>query len=509
MDAAYYYVNAVNLAEGRGFVEDFVWNYLNEPGLPPQPSHLYWMPLTSILAAGGMVVSGLSYRAAQLPFVLLSAALAPLSYIITGLLWQTRLEGADWWRVGRFPARWFSWLAGLLAIFSGFYMPYWTAIDNFTPFALSGALALLTAAIPLNNPRPELDDPTFNWLIVSGGGIGLAHLARADGLLLLLVIVMAYLVYFGIRSPMDILLATLYLLLGYSIVMAPWFIRNWQVVGVPLPAGGSQAMWLTNYDDLFSYGQELSAETFLAQGFETILASWWWAFKNNLQRIVAEWGMIFLLPWLIIGAWQLRRHFLVQLTGLYAFSLFIVMTFIFTFPGVRGGLFHSAGALLPIFYAVAMIGLNDVIDWAAIRRRGWNARLAKYVFGTGLIVIAIALSSLVYYQRVLAGGGWNNADRFYPAIAQWVTERHPEATVMIGNPPAYRYHGGGLSVIVPNEPLTTTVQVIDRYQVDYLVLDPNHPQPLTDFYGGRQTHPRLSLVAKFGSQEEIYLFEVQ
>ena len=50
MDAAYYYVNALNLAAGRGFVEDFVWNYLGNPAPPPQPSHLYWMPLTSMLA---------------------------------------------------------------------------------------------------------------------------------------------------------------------------------------------------------------------------------------------------------------------------------------------------------------------------------------------------------------------------------------------------------------------------------------------------------------------------
>jgi hypothetical protein len=37
MDAAYSYVNAVNLAEGQGFVEDFVWNYLDEGGPPPPP----------------------------------------------------------------------------------------------------------------------------------------------------------------------------------------------------------------------------------------------------------------------------------------------------------------------------------------------------------------------------------------------------------------------------------------------------------------------------------------
>src|SRR5512145_1993205 len=66
MDATYSYVNALNLAAGRGFVEDFVWNYLSNPGLPPQPSHLYWMPLASILAWLGLAMGGVSYRAAQI-----------------------------------------------------------------------------------------------------------------------------------------------------------------------------------------------------------------------------------------------------------------------------------------------------------------------------------------------------------------------------------------------------------------------------------------------------------
>ena len=130
MDAAYSYVNAINLAAGRGFVEDFVWNYLGNPAPPPHPSHLYWMPLTSILAWVGMAAGGVSYRAAQVPFIVLSALLAPLSY------WTVRELSAE---------RWQGWLAGLLAIFSGFYVPFWTAIDNFTPFAVAGSLALLLA----------------------------------------------------------------------------------------------------------------------------------------------------------------------------------------------------------------------------------------------------------------------------------------------------------------------------------------------------------------------------
>ena len=106
MDAAYSYVNALNLFAGRGFVEDFVWIYLDNPTPPPHPSHLYWLPLTSILAWLGMVIGGPNYRAAQILFIILSALLAPITYGITYVV------------TGQ---RWPSWLAALFAIFSGFW----------------------------------------------------------------------------------------------------------------------------------------------------------------------------------------------------------------------------------------------------------------------------------------------------------------------------------------------------------------------------------------------------
>ena len=182
MDALYSYVNAVNLAAGRGFVEDFVWNYLGNPPPLPGPSHLYWMPLTSILAWVGMSLAGISYRAAQWPFIVVSALLAPLSYAIVGALNGKRWQG---------------WLAGLLAIFSGFYFPFWTAIDNFTPFALTGSLALLLAWRGLSRERGRGSEklaqskvPASAFFFASGLCVGLAHLARADGLLLLITILL-------------------------------------------------------------------------------------------------------------------------------------------------------------------------------------------------------------------------------------------------------------------------------------------------------------------------------
>jgi hypothetical protein len=256
---------------------------------------------------------------------------------------------------------------------------------------------------------------------------------------------------------------------------------------------------LVSYDDLFSYGRTPSLQTFLAQGLAGIVAGRWWALVNNLQTVLAVWGMIFLLPLALIGGWTLRQRLLLQLAAGYGLLLFIGLTLVFAFPGARGGLFHSGTALLPFIYAAAVVGLDHSVAWMAARRRGWDARLARQVFGIGLLVMAVALSDFIYYQRVLKNDAWNRADGVYGAVAGWVAQENPAAVVMIGNPPAYRYHGGGLSLIVPNEGIETTLRAAARYGVDYLVLDPNHPAPLAEIYEQTAAHPRLTLVKTFGA----------
>jgi hypothetical protein len=473
--------------------------------------------------------------------------LAPISYWVA------------WAVSGR---RWQSWLAGLLAIFSGFYFPFWTAIDNFTPFAIAGSLSLLMAwqvmtnsqwsivngkwqttngnrqktkgqgpkakseaQIKIQNPKTKIQN------LLAGVFAGLAHLARADGLLLLVAIILIYPLHLifhptdnthhRIRNPAlnkiegrpYILRFTFYIILGYALIITPWFIRNWLVAGSPLPTGGSQTIWLStghnlfdSYSGLFSYGRELSAQSFFAQGLGPILQGRWWVLIANLQTVLAVWGMIFLAPLALVGVWRLRYHVLIQLASLYALLLFSAMTLVFAFPGAMGGLFHSGTALLPFIYATATAGLESAVDWVAAHRRHWNAHLAKRVFGAALVVMAVALSSFIYYRRVINHNAWNKADSQYPAIAAWVARENPTATVMINNPPAYAYHGGGLSVVVPNENIETTLQAARQYRVDYLILGPNRPAPLDEVYSQTLTHPQLALVKTFGN---IYIFEIK
>src|SRR5512140_3710109 len=79
LDSDYYFAGGVQLATGKGFTEPYLWNYLDDPSGLPHPSHSYWMPLSSIIAAAGMwITRSESYAAGRIGFLLL-AALVPVT----------------------------------------------------------------------------------------------------------------------------------------------------------------------------------------------------------------------------------------------------------------------------------------------------------------------------------------------------------------------------------------------------------------------------------------------
>ncbi len=87
MDAEYYYAGGIRLASGYGFSELILWNYLDDPTGIPHPSHGYWMPLASILAAVGMALTkSLSFSAARIGSLILAGCLPPLTAAIANTL---------------------------------------------------------------------------------------------------------------------------------------------------------------------------------------------------------------------------------------------------------------------------------------------------------------------------------------------------------------------------------------------------------------------------------------
>ncbi len=496
MDTAYYAAGAVRLAQGGGLSELFLWNYLDDPAGLPHPAFLYWMPFPSLLAAPFAVLFPGCFFALQFPFVLLSA-LPPLAAY--GLAWET---------CGR---RRTAWLAGLLTLFSGFFFPYWTLPETFAPFALFGSVALwLTGTWNLEPGTRKLE--AGRWLLI-GLLVGLSHLTRADGILLLPVVALTPLISSSSRNTQHatrlvvgrwsfVIFHCSLVILGYLLVMAPWFLRNLSTIGTPLSPAGTRTLWLRTYDDLFCYRCDLSLRSYLSWGWLNVLRSKLWAAGVNLERFLAEDCLVFLLPFVLIGLYRLRRRAPFNFSLIYLLLAYLVHSLGFTFPGPRGGFFHASAAALPFLFAAGAEGLDAAVGCAA-RRRRWNLRQAQVVFATAALVAAVALSIYALAQKLPA---WRDADEAYREIGAWLDVQDVPGSiiVMVGNPPGFYYHTGIPAVVVPNGDVETLLAVADRYRVAYVVLDRNRPRELMELEAGVRA-AGLELVTTFDDgQFQLY-----
>ncbi len=460
---AYYYFNAgQRLVEGKGLTDAALWTYLGSPPGLPAPSHLYWMPLSSLIAAAGMVIFGPTFDAAKIPFVLLYAALTVVAYSIGFMA-----SGGS---------RRVAWLSALLTMFSGYFMPYWTTTSTFAPFGLTAGLAQLALG---------LGRRSGNWRYFAAAGAlsALAHLTRADGVLLVGVLVVVALWPGLPRKALPALIAGL---VAYLLVMTPWFVRNLNAVGTILPSGSLQTAWMRSYDEIANYPPVISLPDFLAWGPSNIVDSRWQALVTNFERFIAEQGMVILVPLMLLGLWRRRRDPFFSAFILYALGLHLVMTLVFPLPGARGGLFHSASALLPFWATLGVLGLDDVIGWLA-RRRHWRLTEARLVFGGALAMWAIVFSIATFTGKLPAMNGEGN----YQDIAAHLD---PGAVVLINDPSAMYYFTGVPGAVVPNAPPSVIPELAQRYGVNTLVLDANRTAPMNDLYEGRDKPAFLELI---------------
>jgi hypothetical protein len=508
MDAYYYFGGALQLARGLGFTEPYVWNYLGPIRSLPAPSHLYWMPLASIVAApfitlaeliAGPLPNDALFNVAQIPFVVIASALPLLSYGVAQSTTGLRRHAI---------------VAALLTLFSAYYFLFWTNIDAFALFALLAGGALFSygraMADPGGSPR--------HWLLLCGLLAGLAHLSRADGMLVSLCI-LVYGAWHVLRNRPAFPSRTSLLflpVLGYVLIMAPWFMRNWLAVGTPLAPGGTRTFWLVTYDDLFSYPAEsLTLARYLAAGWPKILQDKWESVVQNFGNLVAVQSNIVAFPFALIGWWHLRRRPVYQLALLYGLALFAAMSLAFTLPGPRGGYIHSGGALLPFIYPAALMGLDAVVDAIARRLRHWQPEKSKPIFTLIVLMSCVALTGYRFLSSAI-GPDWrrptsSQADVVYAEIGAWLAREaagQGEAIVAANNPPAFYYMAGRPSIVVPNGTPEALLEVMSLFGAHWAVLDANHPEGLVALYQAPTSEPRLQLRATFKNGEHnVYLFE--
>ena len=234
---------------------------------------------------------------------------------------------------------------------------------------------------------------------------GLSHLARADGMLLLGVGGIVWLLEIKDwrlekQNSLQSLISSLFLfILGYLLIMGGWFWRTYQLTGQPMSTIGTQTIFLTTYNDVFSYGRDFGLSDYLAWGWGNIFRSKLDAASLAIQTFIAVTGLtvftfFFVWAWIKLGRKKETGGFLRPFTW-YTIILYTVMILVFTFPGMRGSLLHSSAALWPWSMALAPAGIGFVVDWISDRRPGWDRRMAKRFFAIAMIFMVFLVSFVV------------------------------------------------------------------------------------------------------------------
>ncbi len=495
IDAAYYYDVAKNIATGHGFTEDFILTYLTPAASVVHPSNLYWMPLASLVIVPFFLVFGVSWHVAQIPSVVLSGSLPLLAY---WLGWEYA------------PSRRCALGAALLTLCAGFYYPlYFVFTDNFGIYAWAAGLALILLGQGMQGNSRRF--------ALAGLWIGLAHLARPDAPLLL---VIALLIFAASRwrarqqkgdaadAPPALPWSALVGLFAlYLLVMTPWFLRNLLVAGAIVPPGGAKTIWLTTYNDFFSYGKDISLQSYLAWGWGNILLSKLHALWQNGFAILAilEFAPA---PFAAIGLWRLRREARAWPFLLYLLLLYLGLSLLFTFPSQRGTLLHSFIPLLPFLSLATVLGLDGVIDWLARRHPGPRAqqraagRRSVYLAATILLSAVLSIVIIVSNART-----WDNTYHLYQQAGRIIAhyqsagaqngQNAPESAlpvVMVSDPPDYYLATGQHAIALPDQDIAVILQVADRYSATYLLLETLHSQAQDALWNGDEHSPRLALL---------------
>ena len=455
LDSDYYYVGGLQLVEGRGFTEPFLWNYLDDPVGIPHPSHTYWLPLSSILAAVSMFVTGQhAYGAARLIFILIAACIPPLTAYLALDITKQRVLALT---------------SGLLAVFSVYYLPFMPVTDNYGPFMLLGGIIFLLA-------KKET-----NWVFPLMGLLaGLMNLARSDGMLWLgLVGLLALWRSFETEQPIknkltSFLFSGTLVVVGYLLVMGPWYARNIAIFGSPMAPGGSRILWLTNYNDTFAFpADQVNKTTWLEAGWGAALEVRLWALRINLLNAFAAQGGILLFPFILAGFWHLRHDLRAKMAAIGWSILFAVMTIIFPLAGARGGFFHAGAAFQMFWWSLAPLGLSHFVE--ALRKRGiLTAKHVGTVFQGMLVTVCVLLSGIIVQIRILQSG-WEPDLKLYSQAEKFLVEQgaRPDDIAIVRNPAGYYIVTGRRTIVMPPGGPDTILALGARYHASYFILEPS------------------------------------
>ncbi len=454
-DPAYYQLVGQQLAAGHGFSVPVLWSFLEVGGrLPahavlPVPSNGHWMPLTSIVAAGSIAIFGDllgSWRAAELPMILIGAVLVPFTYLVAIDLWGSRFN---------------AWVAALLVLTAGPLLVMAPLVDAFAVFGAAGGGALWCSTRAVRAPRPG------PWLVAAGAFVGLATLARVDGLLLGVAPAMVWAVRRDWPSWAARLAWGLGSLAAAGLVLAPWLARDLATFGSAFPSAGGHTLWITSYNQQFSIAGDPAPAEYLAWGGANIIGSKVAAWGELVGRTAVLLGGIFILPF-AYGLWHERRRPELQPFLAYFAVMFVAMGAVFTFHAPMGAFYHSSLAWLPFAAALSVASLAPAATtagraWRFLRRPATHRSLAVAGLAGAMALSLIGSAVLL--------GQWSDAHARLRQAGEYLVGRGEQsAVVMAYDPAALHVLSGNPGIAPPFDLYPIIGQVVDAYHVEWVVV---------------------------------------
>jgi hypothetical protein len=465
---SFYYVDVARaLHNGQGFNVDFIWIFPEVGGgIPVHPvlpiaSNAHWMPLASLVQLPFLAVFGDVAWASALPFALIGATAAPLTWAIA------RDAGA---RASVALG------AGFLVAVPVLSLVYMVQPDNFSLYQPLVAASLWMGARGLRGSGRSF--------AVAGLLAGVATLSRNDGLLVLAALGLAFLWdrwrtwrAAGERRPMIGLGAAIACVGLFMLVMAPWWLRQLAVFGSLSPSTGSgKVLFIRDIGEWNSITTPANLQYLLGMGIGPLLVTRIGGLVAALMIYTTLIGGFVLAPFMVIGGWARRRSLDFGPFFLYAALLFGFSALVSAVHVPGGTFIHSAVALAPHSYILALEGIAVAVGWIAVRRPAWQPATAVRVFTGAMlgfaVLAAVAGSLFVHASWAARRDRFITVGRSLEAVASPVTDR-----VMSIDAGVIRYWTGHGGVVLVNDPLATIEQVARAYDIRWLVLDRSDSVP--------------------------------
>jgi hypothetical protein len=451
---SYYYVHvAEQLAAGNGFTSEYIWNFVDVGGrLPadailPIPSNGHWMPLAALVQVPFLLVLGDGPLAVSLPFWIVGALAAPLTWLI----------GRDF-GFGPGPSA----AAALMAAVPGGLTPFLSQPDNFGLFMTLGALSLWLCARGMRGDRRAF--------VLGGLVVGVATLARNDGVLLGIPFALVTLAAL-LRGPARgrAIVAGVACAALFAIVVAPWLLRQLDVFGTIAPsAANGRILWISDYNELYSIGAPVGPETLFADGPGAFLAT-------RVSGLLSALGLFALLPlvavltpFALIGAWQHRRDANFRPLFIYATVFFAATALLFAVHVPYGTFIHSAVALLPHTFLLVTAGISTVVWWVARRRPSWDVPRATRFFTTAACAVIVIGA---FIQTMSTVRNWSAVRAVQAELAAGLAAVPATDRIMSADAGAYNYLTGLSGIVTPNDPLPVIEEAMRAYDIRWLVLE--------------------------------------